>query len=136
MPGTDADDEGTGPVPHPLDRPWIHPSELLASSHPTAAATDAHRASAHRADTHGPSAHPVRSWRRDLALTVAAGTVGAVATVAVLGLVGTFERDPIRRVAASGPVAGSPPAAAAPPPHAARPATMPLIAVNANALLI
>ena len=112
MPGTDADDEGTGPVPHPLDRPWIHPSELLASSHPTAAATDVHRAdadraSAHRADTHGPAAHSARSWRRDLALTVAAGTVGAVATVAVLGLVGTFERDPIRRVATSAPVASS-----------------------------
>ncbi len=87
MPGTDADDQDPGPVPHPLDRPWIHPSELFASSRPTS----------DRTDTHASSARTARSWRRDLALTVAAGTMGAVATVAVLGLVGTFDRDPIRR---------------------------------------
>ncbi len=97
MPRTDAEDEDPGPVPHPLDRPWIHPSELVASS----------RQAPERNDTHPASAHPARSWRRDLVLTVAAGTVGAVATVAVLGLVGTFERDPIRRVAALNSVGSS-----------------------------
>ncbi len=85
MPGFEDDDEGTRPPPHPLDRTWLHPSELFA-----AARTEA---DASAAATSSP-----RNWRRDIALTVAAGTIGAVAAVALLGVVGVFERDRPRSV--------------------------------------
>ncbi len=77
MPGDTGDDEGSGPPPHPQDRPWIHPSELFASARVA------------------PPPRPApRSWRRDAVLTVAAGAIGAVAAVAVLAIVGAFDRDP------------------------------------------
>jgi Trypsin-like serine proteases, typically periplasmic, contain C-terminal PDZ domain len=89
MPGTHDDDEGTRPPPHPLDRTWIHPSELFAAT---------------RSDSIGAGAAPPsptsRSWRRDALLTVAAGTIGAVAAVAALGIVGAFDREKPRLVAA------------------------------------
>jgi putative serine protease PepD len=93
MPRFDPDDEESRPVPHPLDRTWIHPSELGAG----------------RVGTQpGPVAAPSRArrpWRRDALLAVAAGTVGAVATVTVLGLAGAFEPGPARvpKAAASTP---------------------------------
>ena len=82
MPGFEDDDEGTRPPPHPLDRTWLHPSELFA-----AARTEATVA-----------ASPPRNWRRDLVLTLAAGTIGAVAAVTLLGVVGVFERESPRSV--------------------------------------
>ncbi len=79
MPGTDPEDEGTRPPPHPLDRPWIHPSELAG----------ARRTAAPRR---------VRSaFRRDVALALSAGTIGAVAAVTVLGLAGAFTPDTAAR---------------------------------------
>ena len=82
MPGFEDDDEGTRPPPHPLDRTWLHPSELFAAARTEATA----------------AASPPRNWRRDLVLTVAAGTIGAVAAVALLGVVGVFEREGLRSV--------------------------------------
>ena len=83
MPGFEDDDEGTPPLPHPLDRTWLHPSELF----PTAR-TEGRTSSA------TPTHH--RTWRRDIVLTVAAGTIGAVAAVTLLGIAGTFERERAR----------------------------------------
>ena len=80
MPGFEDDDEGTPPLPHPLDRTWLHPSELFAA------------ARAEGGTSSGPPTHH-RTWRRDIVLTVAAGTIGAVAAVALLGVAGVFERD-------------------------------------------
>ncbi len=77
MPGDTGDDEGSGPPPHPLDRPWIHPSELFAAA---------------RAEPASERRTP-RSWRRDALLTLAAGAIGAVAAVAVLAVVGAFDGD-------------------------------------------
>ena len=89
MPGPEDDDEGTRPPPHPLDRTWIHPSELAAAT---------------RSDPIGAGGAPLsassRSWRRDCLLTVAAGTIGAVAAVAALGIVGAFDREKPRLVTA------------------------------------
>ena len=89
MPGAEDDDEGTRPPPHPLDRTWIHPSELSAAT---------------RSDPIGAGGAPPSasrsSWRRDCLLTVAAGTIGAVAAVAALGIVGAFDREKPRLVAA------------------------------------
>ena len=82
MPGNDPDDDSTRPPPHPLDRPWIHPSELLATSRGAASIPQGSR----------------RRWPRDLALTLTAGTVGAVATVALLGIAGAFAGAPAARV--------------------------------------
>ncbi len=83
MPGFEDDDEGTPPLPHPLDRTWLHPSELFTGTRPQGGTSPA-----------APTHH--RSWRRDLLLTVAAGTVGAVAAVALLGVAGVFERERAR----------------------------------------
>ena len=80
MPGFEDDDEGTPPLPHPLDRTWLHPSELFAAAR-------AERSTSSGAPTHH------RTWRRDIVLTLAAGTIGAVAAVALLGVAGVFERD-------------------------------------------
>ena len=85
MPGFEDDDEGTRPPPHPLDRTWLHPSELFA-----AARTEA--------DSSATATSPPRNWRRDIVLTVAAGTIGAVAAVALLGVLGVFERERPRSV--------------------------------------
>ncbi len=85
MPGFEDDDEGTRPPPHPLDRTWLHPSELFA-----AARTGV--------DTSAAPTSPPRNWRRDIVLTVAAGTIGAVAAVALLGVLGVFERERPRLV--------------------------------------
>ncbi len=93
MPGFEDDDEGTRPPPHPLDRTWLHPSELFAAARTEAVSSAT-----------APS--PPRNWRRDVVLTVAAGTMGAVAAVALLGVLGVFEREgprsipPVRSAAA------------------------------------
>ena len=84
MPGTeDDDDEATRPVPHPMDRTWVHPSELFAAQQPAAAPVSP------------PSTHR-RSWRRDVLIALTAGTVGAMATISILGIIGAFDRDPTR----------------------------------------
>jgi putative serine protease PepD len=67
------DEDANGPPPHPLDRPWVHPSELFAGSKPSSA----------------PRARPRRLIRaRDLGLAVGAGVIGALAMVAVLAIAG------------------------------------------------
>lgn len=83
MPARDDDDDAgpNRPPPHPLDRTWIHPSELAgARSQPAG-------------DTRTSSR---RGWRRDAILALTAGTVGAMATISVLGIVGAFDRQPAR----------------------------------------
>lgn len=66
------DEDANGPPPHPLDRPWVHPSELFASSRP--------------------SSPPVRRRRgiraRDVFLALGAGVLGALAMVVVLAVAG------------------------------------------------
>lgn len=79
MPRFDPDDEESRPVPHPLDRPWIHPSELGSG-----------RASGPPRPVAAP-ARPRRPWRRDTLLALTAGAMGALATVTVLALAGAFE---------------------------------------------
>jgi S1-C subfamily serine protease len=81
MPGSERDDEAHRPPPHPLDRPWIHPSELGAS-----------RSQAVREPERRPGSG--RTWRRDAALAVTAGAIGALATVVVLAAVGAFDTEP------------------------------------------
>lgn len=95
MPRFDPDDEESRPVPHPLDRPWIHPSELRGGGvggppRPVA----------------GPSG-PRRPWRRDTLLALTAGAMGALATVSLLAVAGAFDRSPgpARRAAATTAVA-------------------------------
>lgn len=83
MPGMD-DDDATRPPPHPLDRTWLHPSELFAATRPF--------------DTDAPSVTVRRAWRRDALLAVAAGTIGAIAAVAVLGVLGAFDREHLKTV--------------------------------------
>ena len=92
MPGIEDDDDATRPPPHPLDRTWLHPSELFAAA----------RSEAVPPADPGRSASP-RSWRRDVLLTVAAGAIGAVAAVAILGIVGAFEREKPRLAVAPRP---------------------------------
>lgn len=78
MPGDDDDDDPRRPPPHPLDRTWIHPSELGAA----------------RATPVGPPARTAprgRGWRREVGLAVTAGAIGALATVLVLAAVGAFD---------------------------------------------
>lgn len=75
MPGFDAEDDDNRPPPHPLDRPWIHPSELGAA----------------RVATSPTPPRPRR--RRDLAIAIGAGAAGAIVTVAVLAILGAFDRD-------------------------------------------
>ncbi len=92
MPGFDDDDEGTRPPPNPLDRTWLHPSEIFAAARSTPVPS-------------GSDAPVSRSWRRDVALTVTAGTIGAIFAVAALGILGAFEPDrprPTPTPAASG----------------------------------
>ena len=67
------DEDANGPPPHPLDRPWVHPSELFAGDHRRP----------RRAP--GPGA---RSGARDVVLAVGAGVIGALAMVVVLALAG------------------------------------------------
>src|SRR3954471_2654236 len=81
MPGSDDDDDPRRPPPHPLDRTWIHPSELGAARATTAG-------SGSRTTSRG------RSWRRDAALAVTAGAIGALATVLVLAALGAFDTEP------------------------------------------
>jgi putative serine protease PepD len=80
MPPEDAGDEDVnGPPPHPLDRPWVHPSELFASGSPPAT----------------PRVRTRRGIRpRDLALALGAGVVGALAMVVVLALAGLLSEQP------------------------------------------
>jgi S1-C subfamily serine protease len=81
MPGSDDDDDPRRPPPHPLDRTWIHPSELGAA----------------RATPSGAPSRPAapgHSWRRDAAFAVTAGAIGALATVLVLAAVGAFDAEP------------------------------------------
>jgi putative serine protease PepD len=74
MPSDEPDDEGAaGPPPHPLDRPWVHPTEMFA------------RTSSGRG---GQPRVLGRSRGRDLALAIGAGIVGALTMVAVLGIAG------------------------------------------------
>jgi S1-C subfamily serine protease len=95
MPRFDPDDEESRPVPHPLDRPWVHPSELGAGAaggppRPVAAAPRRRR-----------------TWRRDTLLALTAGATGALATVTVLALIGAFEpgRTATPKAAATTPAA-------------------------------
>ena len=67
------DEDANGPPPHPLDRPWVHPSELFASGRATAPARS-------------PRGRAVRP--RDVALAVGAGVIGALAMVVVLAFAG------------------------------------------------
>ncbi len=67
------DEDANGPPPHPLDRPWVHPSELFASSRPSPPAR-------------APRRHLVRA--RDVGLAICAGVFGALAMVAVLAVAG------------------------------------------------
>jgi putative serine protease PepD len=67
--GDDDLDFGRGPLPHPLDRLWLHPSEL-----------------APLAGTAG--ARPKPLWTT----TLVAGAAGAILTLAVLGAVGALGR--------------------------------------------
>jgi putative serine protease PepD len=79
MPPEDAGDEdANGPPPHPLDRPWVHPSELFASSRAPAAAAVRHR----------------RVRARDIFLALGAGVIGALAMVVVLALAGLLSDSP------------------------------------------
>jgi S1-C subfamily serine protease len=74
-PGTPPDDDGGRPLdalPHPMDRLWMHPSELAAL--PVAA-----------------PAAPTRS-RPMWTATVMAGAAGAILTLGVLGAVGALDR--------------------------------------------
>ncbi|MGZ7018731.1 MAG: S1C family serine protease [Acidimicrobiia bacterium] len=65
------DEDANGPPPHPLDRPWVHPSELFAGRQPS------------------PSRVRRRGFRsRDVLLAVSAGVVGALAMVVVLAIAG------------------------------------------------
>ncbi len=90
MPGEDPDDGNTRPPPDPLDRPWIHPSELGRAPRP------------------GPSPQPQdhrRHWRRDLVIAACAASVGAVAAVSILGLAGSLGGD--KRAEAARPEPGA-----------------------------
>jgi putative serine protease PepD len=80
MPPEDAgEEEVNGPPPHPLDRPWVHPSELFASGRPPAT----------------PRVRTRRGIRpRDLVLALGAGIIGALAMVVVLALAGLLSEQP------------------------------------------
>src|SRR4051812_28353938 len=69
------DEDANGPPPHPLDRPWVHPSELFAGSR---APSRVRRP-------------PLRA--RDVLLAVGAGVVGALAMVVVLAVAGLFDES-------------------------------------------
>ncbi|HVN50714.1 MAG TPA: S1C family serine protease, partial [Acidimicrobiales bacterium] len=75
--GHDPDDDAPGPVPDPLDRLWLHPSEL-ARKPGAATAVPADR----------------RRSKRDWALMAGAGAAGALVTVLVLLLSGAVDRTP------------------------------------------
>jgi S1-C subfamily serine protease len=62
------DEDASGPPPHPLDRPWVHPSELVGRRPPP-------RATRHR---------HTREWL----IAFGAGAVGALAMVLVLAAAG------------------------------------------------
>jgi S1-C subfamily serine protease len=82
MPSEEPEDEGTaGPPPHPLDRPWVHPSELFA------------RSASGRGAPRGAAGSRSGSRGRDLALALGAGIVGALAMVAILGAAGLLGRS-------------------------------------------
>jgi S1-C subfamily serine protease len=78
MAGEEAGDEdASGPPPHPLDRPWVHPSELLAARRPS---------------PRGRGSRRTREW----ALALGAGVIGALAMVLVLAAVGLLNESPDR----------------------------------------
>lgn len=71
----EAGDEGaSGPPPHPLDRPWVHPSELVAGRRPAPR-----------------SARP--NHTRDVLLALGAGVIGALAVVLVLAAAGLLSES-------------------------------------------
>jgi len=100
-PAEDLDDERSappGPLPDPLDRVWLHPSELaalgaaFAPPNARACSTTRHRSPA---------------WLTPLL----AGAAGALLTVGVLAVTGTFDRS--ARTPGSTPAAGDGPTRAA-----------------------
>ncbi len=80
MPGGDDEPGQLGPVPDPLDRVWSHPSELPPKPRP-------------------------RRRRRDWLVAAAAGTAGALVTVAALATLGLLGDDDGSRVATPGSTA-------------------------------
>src|SRR5262249_53465273 len=88
----DASDDAPvgGEPPHPLDRVWLHPSELPAHTVPPRAR------------------RPVRQVSSML-VPALAGAVGAPVAVAVLALTGTLDRSPSPSAASgSTPATGAP----------------------------
>ncbi len=86
LPPDDDLDVRPGALPHPLDRIWLHPSELA----PVGAMTSPPRGG--------------RPW----ATTLVAGATGAILTLAVLGAVGALDR-PAEHVSEPNPVPTSAP---------------------------
>lgn len=77
MPRDDpGDEEQHGPPPHPLDRPWAHPTEMFARARARTAATTRARSQ--------------RSRRRDVLIALGAGVAGALVTVGMLVAAGAF----------------------------------------------
>jgi putative serine protease PepD len=72
------DEDANGPPPHPLDRPWVRPSELFSSSRPTPPPVRRRR--------------PIRA--RDVFLALGAGVIGALAMVVVLAVAGLLGDSP------------------------------------------
>lgn len=80
------EEDAFGPPPHPLDRPWAHPTEMFARA---------------RAGGRVPGAlTPPRRRGRDLAVALGAGIAGALVTVGVLVAIGAFRTSPETQVAA------------------------------------
>jgi putative serine protease PepD len=82
------DDPGAGPRPDPLDRPWVHPSELRSFV----------------ATPEGPPAAPPRP--REWVIGITAAIAGVLATVLILtafGAIGGRHRSPIRPPAPTAP---------------------------------
>jgi S1-C subfamily serine protease len=80
------DEDASGPPPHPLDRPWVHPSELAGRRPPPRASRPRH----------------TREWL----IALGAGVVGALVMVVVLAAAGLLDEGgdtAPRRAAADGP---------------------------------
>lgn len=117
MPSEEPGDEGpVGPPPHPLDRPWIHPTEMFARTRGHAARPAATRGRGH-----------------DVAIALSAGVAGAVLVVLVLAAAGQLGRssDPARPATANSD-AGPDPAASV--VAAARGSVVAVLAVTATGL--